>query len=100
MSEPVAVELFVEDHAHEKLLLPLVKRVAQKENVDVRFQMRTARGGHAQAIKEFKLYQALWNSGFLSVTPDLIIVAIDSNCAAFAQTRVEIRDATLGQVSA
>ena len=88
MSEPVVVELFMEDQAHEKLLVPMVKRIAREENVDVHCNVRTALGGHPRAIHEFRLYLKYRELLGLDVT--ILIVAIDSNCDSFAQTRSTI----------
>lgn len=91
MSEPVVVELFMEDQAHEKLLVPMVTRIAREENVDVRCNVRTALGGHPRVIHEFKLYLKYWELLGLEVT--MLIVAIDSNCDSFARTRSTIEAA-------
>ena len=94
MSDVIRVELFVEDQAHEQFLVPLVERVGREENVVAHCRIRSARGGHGRATHEFKTYQDLWNRGHLSDVPDLLVVSIDSNCQAFAQTRSEIESAT------
>lgn len=95
MNEPLRADLFVEDVAHQKLLEPLIWRVAQEESSIVRCQIRSARGGHPRAIREFKLYQQGLTNGVLGATsPDLIVVAIDSNCSTLSQTRDEINHAT------
>ena len=94
MSDEVRVELFVEDQAHEQLLVPLVERVATEEKAVARCQVRSARGGHGRVIREFKTYQGLWNRGLMGDVPDLLVVSIDSNCTTFAQTRSEIESAT------
>ncbi len=93
MSEALTVELFMEDGAHEKFLVPLVKRVGLEEGVDVVCQVRTARGGHARAISELKFYLEHRQLLGLNATLDMIVVAIDSNCDSFAQTRSSIKDA-------
>lgn len=94
MSDPMLVDLFVEDRAHEELLKPLVTRVGNEEQVDVRTSVRIARGGHAQAINEFKRYQRAAEFGGLSGRlADLVVVGIDGNCSTFANARDEIRRA-------
>ncbi len=93
MSEALAVELFMEDAAHEKLLVPLVKRIAMEEGADVRCQVRTAHGGHPRVISELGFYLQYRQHLGLNATLDMIIVAIDSNCNSFAQTRSSIEDA-------
>lgn len=95
MSSPVAVDVFVEDRAHEAFLVPLVLRIAREEEVPVSPRVRSARGGHARAIAELKLYQDLVTKGAAGTTyPDLLIVGIDGNCSTFAKARQAIEDAT------
>ena len=95
MNEPLQIDLFAEDIAHEKLLVELIRRVVLEETEGtVRFQIRSARGGHAKAIGEFRTYQrTLTKEGFNS-SADLVVVAIDSNCSSFAKTREEIMQTT------
>ena len=57
-------------------------------------RVRSARGGHARAIAEFKLYQDLVEKSAVGgAHPDLLVVAIDGNCTTFAKKRAEIRSA-------
>lgn len=95
MSNPVLLDLFVEDRAHEELLKPLAIRVGREEQVDMRVSVRIARGGHARAISEFRLYQRAAEAGGLSGIPaDLVVVGIDGNCSTFTNARDEIQRAT------
>ena len=94
MSDQVAVDLFVEDRAHEELLKPLLMRVASEEQIALWPRVRSARGGHGRAIEEFELYQGVVQRGALSNKPaDLVVVAIDANCSTFAAARKRIQDA-------
>jgi hypothetical protein len=93
MNEPLVVDLFVEDRAHEEFLKPLLLRIAGEEKVAVEVRVRSARGGHARAIEEFRLFQRLIEKG-AEATPDFDVVGIDGNCVTFAKKRDEIRDAT------
>ena len=88
------IDLFVEDRAHEALLLPLVRRIASEEGVEVDLRVRSARGGHGRAISEFRTYQQLLENGRILDAPALIVVGIDGNCTTFAKKRVEIEEAT------
>jgi len=91
----MVVDLFVEDRAHEELLNPLCARVAREEHVDVSLRVRSARGGHGRAIREFERYQDLVEKGVVGgVPPDLLIVAIDGNCSPFPRARKAIEDVT------
>lgn len=92
------VDLFAEDIAHEKLLVGLIERVAREEGITVwRPQIRSARGGHAKVISEFRTYQHSLTKGYVNSSSDLVVVAIDSNCTTFSQTRAEIEQETQDQ---
>lgn len=93
MTRPVVIDLFVEDRAHEEFLRPLVRRIAQEEDIAVYVRVRSGQGGHGRAIDEFRLYQTLVQRG-VEQPPDLAVVGIDGNCTTFARKRREIRDAT------
>jgi hypothetical protein len=94
MSRNLHVDLFAEDQAHEEFLDPLIARIAREENVEISTRVRSARGGHARAIAEFKLYQSFLVRGLMTAKPpDLIVVAIDGNCTTFARKREEIEAA-------
>ncbi|MGQ9591229.1 MAG: DUF4276 family protein [Planctomycetota bacterium] len=89
MSEPLVVDLFVEDRAHEELLRPLVERAANEKRIVVTVRIRSARGGHGRALDEFRLYQRLVEGG-AAPRPDLVVVGIDGNCTSFARKRQEV----------
>lgn len=94
MNNPVNIDLFVEDRAHEEFLRPLLARVAQEEGAELVVRVRSARGGHARAVEEFRLYQALVENGAADAAyPELLIVGIDGNCTTFAKKRAEIQGA-------
>ena len=79
MGDPIVVDLFVEDRAHEEFIRPMVNRVAREERKAVSVQVRSARGGHGRALEELSLYQRAVRVGGVTV-PDLLVVAIDGNC--------------------
>lgn len=94
MSDPLVVDLFVEDRAHEAFVGALVKRIAREEQVALRAQTRSARGGHPRALEEFGTYQSLVEKGALANhAPDMIIVVIDGNCSTARKKREEIERA-------
>lgn len=93
MSNPIAVDIFVEDRAHEEILVPLLKRIAGEEQIIVTERVRSARGGHGRAIAEVKLYQNLVTKGVAGTIPDVLIVGIDGNCSTFTAARQAIRNA-------
>jgi len=95
MSNPMIIDLFAEDRAHEEFLKPLIARIGREEGVPVSVRVRSARGGHARALDEYKLYQTILEKGILGEErPVLIIVAIDGNCSTFAKKRADIRKST------
>jgi len=94
MSKPLAIDLFAEDRAHEELLKPLIERVAAERGRTVAVHVRSARGGHGEAIDEFRLYQRQVGRLRRRGTPDLVVVAIDTNCGSFTETRNAITKAT------
>lgn len=88
MSSPLTVDLFVEDYAHEAFLSAIVKRLANLEKRAVSLRARSAQGGHGRALAELTLYRkaVLKGVGGMSI-PDLLVVAIDANCAAFNKAK-------------
>ena len=95
MSKPVLIDLFVEDRAHEELLKPLITRIGEEEQVRVQVSVRTARGGHARALSEFRIYQrAAAAATFSEQLAELVVVGIDGNCSTFANARDKIQQAT------
>ena len=94
-SDPLVVDLFVEDRAHEAFVRALVARIAREEQVSTQVQARSARGGHPRALAEFGTYQALLDKGASpGRVPDLVVVVIDGNCSPARKKREEIRKAT------
>ena len=101
MSDPVVVDLFVEDRAHEAFLGPLLRRIAEEEGAKIQVRVRSARGGHGRAIEEFRLYQKLVEKSVTAAPmPGLVVVAIDGNCTTFAKKKREIANATSPSFSA
>lgn len=98
MSDPLVVDLFVEDRAHEVFVGALVDRIAREEKMTIDLQARSARGGHPRALEEFGTYQVLVERGFVKRAPDLVVVVIDGNCATPRKKREEIRGATRAEL--
>lgn len=94
MSNPIVLDLFVEDRAHEEFLKAIIKRTAREEGKKVFLQVRSARGGHGRVLNELSIYQKAvlqLESSFLRM-PDLFVVAIDANCRKFNEARQEIEE--------
>jgi hypothetical protein len=93
MINPLRVDLFVEDRAHEAWFKPLLERLAKDSDKKITVHVRSARGGHARAIAELKLYQqSLLKVGGLKM-PDILVVAIDANCKSFADAQQVVNGA-------
>ena len=93
MSDNHSVLLFAEDHAHESLLTPLIGRIASEEGVTVSVDIVSSQGGHGRAISELGTWQLARAAASVPNTPDLLIVAIDTNCSRFTETRQEVHKA-------
>ena len=89
MSEPLSIDLFVEDRAHEDFLRPLLLRLAAESAKIVSVRIRIARGGHPRALAELVSYQRVVEKGGLPA-PDLLVVAVDANCKTFAKARTAV----------
>ena len=94
MNSHVIIDLFVEDQAHEAFVGALVRRIARDEEVETITRIRSARGGHGRALQELRTYQKLIEMNVFDSPPDLIVAAIDGNCATFRKKRTEIENAT------
>ena len=53
------------------------------------------RGGHGRAIAELKLYQRATLKKSDAALPDLLVIAIDANCASYTEARKQISEALL-----
>lgn len=86
------IGVFVEDEAHELLLVPLLRRLADMERVGVEVHTRSARGGAAVALTAARQYArdlAAQTEPFL----DVLVVAVDGNCSGYVNRRDEIQRA-------
>lgn len=98
MSRRLVVDVFVEDHAHEVLLLAMLRRLTDSEGCQVQPRIRSARGGHGKAIDEMRRVQEILQQGMTGEKmPDLFLVGIDGNCTTSTEKRREIREQSLAQ---
>ncbi|MBM3501621.1 MAG: DUF4276 family protein [Armatimonadetes bacterium] len=93
MTRRYSVDLFVEDRAHEELLVPLLMRIAAEHGVSISCRVRTGRGGHGRVLHELREYQNTVerHPAYFS-RPDLLVVGIDGNCTAFSRARTAARE--------
>lgn len=88
MSPEVDVPVFAEDNAHEQFVRAMLKRLASETSITLNIDVVSARGGHGQAMTEFRAYQlALQNQRHLG---GMLVVAIDANCRGWNTQRTEI----------
>lgn len=81
--------LFVEDSGHEGVLTALINRLAAERGIRVDIEPRSVIGGHGQAIASLKRYIRDVVTGDAPL-PEVLVVAIDSNCKGLAARRREI----------
>jgi hypothetical protein len=93
MNREFLIDLFAEDRAHETFLCPLLERLARENEKEVRVRVRSARGGHGQAIAELRIYQRGFEKGIGGQLPDLLVVAIHANCASYAAIQKAVQEA-------
>jgi len=88
----IRIAYFLEDIAQEKFLRALVTRVAQQAGLspdDLVEEVRNATGGIPRVLAELKRFLADVQSA--STNPyQILIVAVDSNCAKYPEVRKEI----------
>lgn len=93
MAERPRIALFCEDRGHEQFVRALVERLAREAGLRPILQAPSARGGHARALEEFRI----WQRSFLRETghglPDLLVLCIDANCTTWNEARREIEEA-------
>ena len=87
MGRRLRIDIFCEDRAHEELLRGLVLRVCAEEGAAGEIAARSATGGHGRALDELQLYQIFAR---LHSAPDLLVVAIDTNCRSYRDAVREI----------
>jgi hypothetical protein len=91
MPDPLVIDLFAEDKAHEEFLSALIRRIAKDVGQRVELNVRSALGGHPRAFGELDIYQISVRKGATSL-PDVLVVAIDANCQGLNAARKNITD--------
>jgi len=90
MAEPVLVDLYCEDHGHERFAKALLSRLASESVVALEFRSQSSRGGHGKALSEFKAWQQAVRSGFYDRRPALLVIMIDANRRGWHAMRGDI----------
>ena len=76
----IEVAYFLEDAAQERFVPPLVRRIAEKDDLEVSPRVYNATGGKGPAIKEFERFLSDVKTGRLSLKERLLVVSVDGNC--------------------
>ena len=89
----IKINIFVEDVVHEDFLTAIIQRLADEHNLTYKLNTSTVRGGRGKVLSELRQYiQDLQDN--LMESPDLIIVATDSNCKGIVEREKEINQYT------
>lgn len=88
------IVLFVEDYAHQKVLVPLLEHhLSGQYGVALDIRIRNATGGAGRAVSEFRRYLTEVEQQKAISLPDLFVVGIDANCHGWNIRRAEISKA-------
>lgn len=95
MAERPWIDLYCEDSGHEQFARALLKRLAGEISLKLSINTVSGRGGHGQAVTEFKAWQRAVTSGrgISHQIPDLLVLMIDANSTGWAPVRREIEQA-------
>lgn len=89
----IKINIFVEDVVHEDFLTVLIQRLADEYDLTYKLNTSSVRGGRGKVLSELRQYiQDLQDN--LMESPDLIIVATDSNCKGIVEREKEINQYT------
>lgn len=83
--------MFVEDHAQERFLSALLRRMAAEHSVPTSIRVRTARGGFAKVLRQLEDFARAVGAGSERL-PDGLVVGLDANCRGYAERRRMVMD--------
>jgi hypothetical protein len=83
--------MFVEDHAQERFLSALLRRMAAEHSVPTSIRVRTARGGFAKVLRQLEDFARAVGAGCERL-PDGLVVGLDANCRGYAERRRMVMD--------
>ena len=92
MAERPWIDLYCEDNGHEQFARALLKRLGSEFGQKLSINTVSGRGGHGQALTEFRAWQRAVTSGhgISHQIPDLLVLLIDANSVGWAQMHREI----------
>lgn len=85
------VLLFGEDAGHATVLQALVERLASEDRIEVDVQVRRARGGHGQMLKESRAFTREFQRGSQPL-PDLLVIGRDANCEGYTKMKKVVEE--------
>jgi hypothetical protein len=83
------IVVFAEDFGHEKIVGSIIARLCRDSQIEHETNMRSVRGGHGTALTELSEFMRDLE-GDRTHLPDLVVVALDSNCKGLAEKRKAI----------
>lgn len=83
------IAVFGEDIAHQNVITALLKRLSDQSQVSIGVKVLSSRGGIMRVHFEFERLLQDLQKGRLS-SPDLVVVATDSNCKGYLERRREL----------
>jgi hypothetical protein len=86
-----SILLFGEDAGHATVLQALVSRVAADRGIEVEIQVRRARGGHGEMLKELRAFARQFQTGGQPL-PDLLVIGRDANCQGYTAMKQSIEE--------
>ncbi len=89
----IKINIFVEDVVHEEFLTALIQRPADEYDLTYKLNTSSVRGGRGKVLSELRQYIQDLQDNFVE-SPDLIIVATDSNCKGIVEREREINQYT------
>jgi hypothetical protein len=100
MADRPRVDLYCEDRGHEQFARALLERFGRELGQRPDIRTASGRGGHGQAITEFKAWQRLVavRRGIGFEIPDLLVLIVDSNCASWTQVRRDLEESVDGGI--
>ena len=87
------ISLFCEDRGHEQFCRALLRRLLHEAAVVADLEVKSARGGHAVAVSEFKAWQSALIRGFIAGAPALLVLVVDGNCKGWSAAKTDLASA-------
>ncbi len=94
MDNIIEVDIFFEDRMQVELVKPIISRISVEHDVypDISEKsVASSNHGKGDKIQDLKNYLKLFKKNFPSFRiPDVLVVAVDSNCDSFQETKESV----------